>query len=34
MAEMEKLLDGLVNLDGALGAALVDARNGMLGFVE
>ena len=30
MAEMEKLLDGLVNLDGALGAALVDARNGML----
>lgn len=30
MAEVEKLLDGLVNLDGALGAAVVDARNGML----
>ncbi|MDF7680864.1 hypothetical protein PT300_09845 [Enterobacteriaceae bacterium ESL0689] len=30
MAEFEKLLDSLVNLDGALGAALVDARNGMM----
>lgn len=30
MAEVEKLLDVLANLDGALGTAIVDVRNGMM----
>lgn len=30
MAEVEKLLDVLANLDGALGAAVVDVKNGMI----
>lgn len=30
MAEVDKLLDMLANLDGALGTAIVDVRNGMM----